>query len=72
MIETVKHSTNMPTNETKTNHSRKTDEDTDKVMMERGKHINEENRRQLEDGRIDWMGAYQSDKIIDRLINSFR
>ncbi|KAJ6219540.1 hypothetical protein RDWZM_005352 [Blomia tropicalis] len=72
VIETVKHSTNMPTNETKTNHSRKTDEDTDKVMMERGKQINEENRRQWEDGRIDWMGAYQSDKIIDRLMNSFR
>lgn len=72
MIETVKHSTNMPTNETKTNHSRKTDEDTDKVMMERGKQINEEIRRQWEDGRIDWMGAYQSDKIIDRLMNSFR
>lgn len=29
--------------------------------------LNQENKRQWEDGRVDWMGQHQSDRIIDRL-----
>lgn len=31
--------------------------------------LSEENKRQWEDGRVDWMGLHQSDRIINRLKN---
>ena len=31
--------------------------------------LNQENKRQWEDGRVDWMGQHQSDRIINRLKN---